>query len=375
MLNHVLLMKEFQILKDQLFADFSHEYDIARAAWQRIVEDPLFVHKVKAASAPWPTPSWQGKLDQLFPIKPISKYTVISVDGSQIYPDRHQGASCFLVNIGTVHLSYGGTHKPVHFDSIPHLFTGHEQAEDMGPVSVDLVNCRRQELEFLGGYETARVAKEQLGDEPLVLLFDGSLIFWHLESKNADLKDQFLSRYCALLFGMYRQKIVNASYISLPRSRELANLIGLELCDFDANKSDRYKTIEHVGDMQVARFFLEPHTRSIVFQNHADVTESYPDEVKPYFFYIDVGDEIGRVEIPAWVARDEALVDLVAQVVVDQSEKGRGYPVALAEAHEQAVVKGPDRDLFYHLLAKVGIENKRVMTHSQKSIKKRGMGI
>jgi hypothetical protein len=62
-------------------------------------------------------------------------------------------------------------------------------------------------------------------------------------------------------------------------------------------------------------------------------------------------------------------------VILDQSIKGRGYPVCLAEAHEQAVVKGPDRDFFYHVLQKVGIEQKQHYVVSQKSLKKRGIGI
>jgi hypothetical protein len=47
----------------------------------------------------------------------------------------------------------------------------------------------------------------------------------------------------------------------------------------------------------------------------------------------------------------------------------------LAEAHEQAVVKGPDRELFYQLVNKLGIEQKQRIFCSQKSIKKRRMGI
>ena len=72
------------------------------------------------------------------------------------------------------------------------------------------------------------------------------------------------------------------------------------------------------------------------------------EHLVPHFFYMDVGAEIVRIEIPAWIARDEQKINTVAQIILNQSIKGRGYPVALAEAHEQAVVKGPDREFFYH---------------------------
>ena len=88
-----------------------------------------------------------------------------------------------------------------------------------------------------------------------------------------------------------------------------------------------------------------------------------------------MGYEIARVEIPAWIARDDAKVDKVARMILDQSIKGRGYPVAIAEAHEQAVVKGPDRDFFYHCIQKMSIEHKLRVAYSQKVLKKRGIGI
>ena len=113
----------------------------------------------------------------------------------------------------------------------------------------------------------------------------------------------------------------------------------------------------------------------IVFENKSSITVFYPAHVKPFFFYINTGMEIGRVEIPAWIAQDSLLVDFIATVIVDQCIKGGGYPVALAEAHEQAVIKGPDRDFFYHVLQKMVIERKRSVVMSRKSYKKRGMGI
>ena len=90
---------------------------------------------------------------------------------------------------------------------------------------------------------------------------------------------------------------------------------------------------------------------------------------------MDIGAEIVRIEVPAWIARNQKHLTTVAQIILNQSLKGRGYPVALAEAHEQAVVKGPDREFFYHLIQKIGIENHQRMHLSQKSIKKRGIGI
>ena len=72
---------------------------------------------------------------------------------------------------------------------------------------------------------------------------------------------------------------------------------------------------------------------------------SYGDHAV-HFFYMNAGEEIARVEIPAWVADSPELLSLVHAGIVDQCRKGHGYPVAISEAHEQAVVTAGDREEF-----------------------------
>ncbi len=375
MLNRSKLLYELQQLADKLFVDTSQAHDLAQSIWQRIAQDPIFKHKVRALKqTPWPVPLWDDNLVEVIPIvQNIDNYCVLSVDGSQIYPDRHQQVSCFLINIGSVVLSYGLPHKRVQFDSVPFVFTNDD--EEKLNFSTDLVNCRRQELEFKAGLELGKKTAPILAGAPMILLFDGSLIFWHLSANDIELRERFLSIYLALLNQLYQDRIPVAGYISLPKSKELVNLVRLYLCDFDVKRTDLFEPVNAVLDATIVRSFLKPFTRSIIFQNRSAVSQVYPDHLHPYFFYIHVGTEIGRVEIPAWIAQDENLVMQVAQVIVDQSIKGQGYPVAIAEAHEQAVVKGPDREFFYHVLQKMGMERSYRPIISKKSLKKRGMGI
>jgi hypothetical protein len=50
------------------------------------------------------------------------------------------------------------------------------------------------------------------------------------------------------------------------------------------------------------------------------------------------------------VARNKDLVGLTHRLVLDQCQRGQGYPVALSEAHEQAVVTTADRENFWQLV-------------------------
>jgi hypothetical protein len=372
MLDRSKVIKELQVIADKLFVDFSPELEKAKESWAKITQDPTFIYKVKNAPSALLVPTWEGDLGATFPVpQPPEMYQILAVDGSQIYPDRHQGTSCFLINIGIVELFYGIPGKGVNLSSTPYVYVG---SEDEGiAASADLVNCRRQELEFQAGVERGIIFKNSA--VPSVFLFDGSLIFWHLESKDQQIKNIFLPSYLAMLENFYAADISMAGYISLPKSKELINLVRLDLCNFVIEGCHIQKEVEHLVDANLMRAFLAPKTRTAVFENHSNITEYYPAHLKPYFFYLHVGNEVVRVELPAWLGRNEARVDEIAALILDQCNKGRGYPVGLAEAHEQAVVKGPDRDFFYHLIQKVGMDHNQRLALSQKVIKKRGLGI
>jgi hypothetical protein len=68
------------------------------------------------------------------------------------------------------------------------------------------------------------------------------------------------------------------------------------------------------------------------------------------FFYLRAGDDLARVELPNWLAADGELLGTLHAALLEQATLGGGYPLALCEAHEQAVVRGPDRAAFYELV-------------------------
>ena len=376
MLDRLKLLVQLQQVAHQLFVDTTPSYHLAQEVWQSIIADPTFIYKVReVTNAPWPVPLWQDNLADILLVNHVTyPHVVLSVDGSQIYPDRHNVLSCCLINTGSVVLPYNCTDKRVQLFSDPTVFAGVDEMNQ--PFNTDSVNGKRQELELRAGLELYKKIKAEYGiSTPTVLLFDGSLIFWHLSSKEIELRDYFLHAYLALLDELYHEKALVCWYISMPKSKELMSLVRLYLCNFDVEKKELYEVVDNVIDSGIMHAVLELNTRSIVFSNHSSISDYYPAHLRPFFFYIHTGNEIGRVEIPAWIAQDERLVDMVAQIVIDQCNKGGGYPVALAEAHEQAVVKGPDREFFYHFLQKMGMERKHVQSVSRKSLKKRGIGI
>lgn len=376
MLDRAKLARALACLSEELFSDVAPNYQQIYQSWQELCTDATFAPRVLALTdAPWPVPWWNyQQLDATIPVGSLADgYTVVSTDGSQIYPDRHQGLACFLINVGTVVLSYGAYRCPVQLSSNPSVFSAASVREEY-ELSPEFVSGRRHELELQEGFAALKATKNLLDPEAFSLLaIDGSLIFWHLEEKN--LKERFLHVYLLLLLQFCQEKLPIIGYISAPKSKELINLVRLKLCNFDHHNKDAYEITNWLTDATLVRFFVPVGHRTILFKNRSPISAVYPPDIHPYFFYLNTGAEIGRVELPAWIAQDERLVDQLAAAILDQCAKGQGYPIAIAEAHEQAVVKGPDRELFYYLLKKMSVEHNQRIVTSVKSQRKLRMGV
>ena len=374
MLDRPKLLAALQAVSTSLFADNSKEYNLAHNTWDKLLQDPQLQEKCALASPSWCLPTWIDDIKKITPIMPLNKpYQIIAVDGSQIYPDKHQGTQCFLINIGTITLSYNLPIKGINVSSSPTIFTNQTHQWDRDTIqTVDMVNCKREELELKVGLDLLNASPITASQK--LFLFDGSLIFWHLESKEFSLKDYFIKTYCKLLEQLKEGEFLCAGYISLPKSKDLVSIVRAFLSDFKSPSQDQ-KHLPLTTDGVIMSNFLPHATRSALFKSSSPITVLYPPEVAPYFFYMNVGTEIVRVEIPAYIAHNTTAVNIISSMLLDQAQKGFGFPVALAEAHEQAVVKGADRDFFYHVIEKLSIEEKKQLIPSQKSRKKRGMAV
>ncbi|MDH3599901.1 MAG: DNA double-strand break repair nuclease NurA, partial [Candidatus Tectomicrobia bacterium] len=119
---------------------------------------------------------------------------------------------------------------------------------------------------------------------------------------------------------------------------------------------------------------LQPGERTQVFQSESRILESYGVH-RIGFFYLHVGTEVVRIEIPHWVASDPELLNQIHAVAYTQADKGDGYPIALAEAHQQAVVRGSERNMFYEMVTTVLVRRGMRASMSPKNMRKRRMTV
>ncbi len=373
-LDRSKVLHELQAVSDKLFLDLSSQIDSAYDAWQVMIKDPLLLAKAQASRGLL-VPTWQGNIDDVYTVKSYNEpYQIVAIDGSQVYPDKHQGTSCFLINIGGVILHYGRDTGSSKLWSEPFVFVEQELDDEAGR-ALDIVNGKREEFEFKVGLAQCLQLKEKNPDIPLLFLFDGSLIFWHLQGKDPKIKDYFLQRYTYFLEQFHKHDILIAGYLSLSKGKDVTHLLQASMNKFASVNSPITEPMKHITDGTVTRFFMNQGDFSTVFKSHAPITEVSSAALHPHFFYYNTGYEVARIEIPGYIAQDEKKIKMLASLIQNQVEKGHGYPIAIAEAHDQAVVKSGDRDMFYQMVTMIGIDQKRHILPSQKSIKKRRMNV
>ncbi len=312
---------------------------------------------------------------------PPKVHTVIATDGSQIAPNHHEIAYCYLLNIGRVMLHYGQNRQPL-LDSLPEVFY---RAEDL---YVSRQWGIRTE-EWMGYKRTASetvVLSELAGNAPMsvptLAMVDGSLIYWFLEQLPHEARDRILPPIIEAWDRLQEFNIPIMGYLSASRSGEAINFLRLQACihenpdclTYCPNQLEKLpcQVLEPLKDATMWTIQLKPGQRSAFWRSSARITESYNTHVI-YFCYVHVGTEIARIELPAWVAEDSVLLEQSLGLMLAQVQKGYGYPVALAEAHNQAVVRGGDRASFFALLEqqmiKAGLQNVAI---SYKEARKRG---
>ncbi len=344
--------------------------------WQRLSQ------KVRESRTSWLLSGISSRLDLVFNLPPLpSAYTVLASDGSQIFPDRHEALPCYLINIGSVLIHYGSGGK-AYLNSNPHLFYGDEDILTVWkgrriPADAVIISERRNIMEF---QEILGLVERCENKENVLALLDGTLILWRLEGMPEDFKGEILQSYIGVLDKMKSLRIPIAGYISFPGSTDVINALRVGLCPEEISYCDRCpythlpalpcSSIEGVTDRVLFSRVLKSGQRSSVFESSSSILELY-GEHHILFFYLNVGEEIARVEIPKWVAEDEGLLNLTHALIFNQAKKGDGYPIALVEAHEQAVVRGKERDFFFDLVREALVKSDFKITVSRKGLSKR----
>lgn len=273
-------------------------------------------------------------------------YQLLAADGSQVYPNRHEGPLFYLINIGSIHIEVGSGQAPK-TRSQPSL---HYETDDLYDetgtlISSDLINGERDAAEMA---ELATLARAVT--PPSLALLDNGLLLWlalQVQDPPSRAADEILHRYLNDLDRLSSAGSAVAGVIDRPRHANVLGLIHLaglatEAISEDTLRANRYRGL---SDRQLFARTLPLGHRSALFRYGSPLNRDFQragHEV--LFFYLhSAPGTVLRVEVPSWVAGDSGLLDLVHAGTLADSRSTGGFPYALARAHEIAVIGQPER--------------------------------
>ena len=395
------LSKQIRVMSGSLAGDVQAKHSRQQLVFGRLLEESA-AHaqwaeavQLSRESAAWLFALPTEPLDTVVDLPaPPADYALIATDGSQIDVERHGIAVCYVINIGRVFIRYGS--EPLaRLSSLPQLYF---QDEDLYlndgvrriPIEGNYLSARRDVEE---GIALVGLADEFLTDGlPAIALQDGTLVRWTLANAERVVQDRFLTPYLDYLSAMQQRGLPVASYISRPRAPEVAGTSRLLFCpDVDVaskrgavcsscsararGEVEPCHPVEGLSDADILGQGLSEGQRSALFASMSRINvESYGEHLI-HFFYLRAGREIARVEIPRWVARDRTLLDRVHSIIYDQVMRGQGYPVALARAHEQAIVRSADKKAFMGIVEHSLLRADLPATSSRKAESKQGQSV
>ena len=336
---------------------------------------------------PWLVAIPVHTLSQPFsPPLPPTDFSVIASDGSSIPPDRHSPLRYYVINTGHAVLTYG-SQPDANLDSEGQLcFEDDDLYISPGQKNIPIEGARLGVKMQIAELQAALRAI-QLATDPMVVLRDGSLILWSLQSEGEEVKKEFLGQFLKCLDGFRAVSVPVVGYISYTGSHDVANALRVSLCQDDPSDcehcslaGEQRALCNFLGtalDRQLFEGLLEEGCRSDVFESTSAILEDYGSH-HVQFFYLNVGGEVVRIEAPQWVMRDREMLGLVHALVYDQCQRSPdypSYPPALQEAHEQAVITTAEGRLVEELVERALAERGIVYARSAKDRSKRRRGV
>jgi hypothetical protein len=293
------------------------------------------------------------RLDAAFAVPELpGQATLVAADGSQIYPDRHGLAFYYLVNVGSVVFRHGSGQAPT-VGTVPRLCYLEDQVYPGGnPVTSDLVSVERNlaEVRILADLALAEAA----AGVPCLGFADGPLLIWLQRAALPEGQPaRLLADYLACLDRLRAKGLPLLGFVSRPHSAEVVALLYLAHLGPDASEAaGGLNETDYRGLTDRALFgVLRPGERSALFARGTAANQDFGARGHAiYFFYLNTGSDLARIEVPEWVVRHPEQLALAHAAVYEQCRFNNGYPYVLTRADEQAVILGAEREALESML-------------------------
>jgi len=293
-------------------------------------------------------------LDAHFPLPALPvRATILAADGSQIAPDRHAAVDYSLINVGSIQMRLGKPDSP-ELTVTSELIYGDVLYSGTGVLTDARLALQRDLKE-----RSRLVALAEQVEAPVITFTDGPIELWG--SADVESGDEFrksLETYLQVLNRLKELGVTTAGYVDKPAANLVIRLLEVAMLPKEllAEVKKTYP-LKGVSDRYLFQDLLKPGERSAIFAIQSRSALKYQDNLALHFFYLNVGRSGHswpvRVEVPAWVAQNQEMLDNLHSVLVHQCRilANRPYPYLLHRAHEAAVVSLEEKDQVTQMIA------------------------
>ncbi len=288
--------------------------------------------------------NWKNRHDAIEWVDSVlSGVAVGAVDGSQIYSDKNYEIPLAVIQTSQI-LNRHTNDSDYKENTETQIITPDEfESASVYSFGSEYVDARRFALEC---NSIVRLMKED--DKPCILL-DGALILSHINVLNRNIRDIYVRAITKLLEASEKMRTPVIGFIDTTMPRDLTLMMHFLFGLKKGKLSDTHLFSHLLWGERTAAFLCDrDDRRGEEARSVLDNYGKFRDQIA--FFYMRVSGGLpARVEFPAWM-HEEGMVDKIADIIRAECVIRSNYPDILMRAHEAAVIRMNDHDLFYGML-------------------------
>jgi hypothetical protein len=273
----------------------------------------------------------------------LSGVPVGAVDGSQIYSDKNYEIPLAVIQISRI-FNRHTSDRDYSQDTDAMIITPDEfEAASVYSFGSEYIDARRFSMECEG---IIRLMNEH---KSLFILLDGALILSHINVLNKNIREIYIKAITKLLETGEKTRNPVIGFIDTTMPRDITLMMHFLFLLKKSKLSDTHLFSTMLWGERTAAFLCDRDDRR--GEEARSVLDNYgrfKNEIA--FCYMKLGSSLpSRIEFPAWVYKEGSL-DEIADIIRSQCIIRGNYPDILMRAHDAAVIRMGEHELFYGML-------------------------
>jgi hypothetical protein len=273
----------------------------------------------------------------------LSGVPVGAVDGSQIYSDKNYEIPLAVIQISRI-FNRHTSDRDYSQDTDAVIITPDEfEAASVYSFGSEYIDARRFSMECEG---IIRLMNEHKG---IFILLDGALILSHINVLNKNIREIYIKAITKLLETSEKTRNPVIGFIDTTMPRDITLMMHFLFGLKKSKLSDTHIFSNMLWGERTAAFLCDRDDRR--GEEARSVLDNYGRSRNEIAFcYMKLGNGLpSRVEFPVWVHKD-GLLDKIADIIRAQCVIRGNYPDILMRAHDAAVIRVGEHELFYGML-------------------------